>query len=237
MIRYLNINFIDDFLNIVYPKICVSCDASLFKHEFYLCNKCKQFLPKATCHLDVENSLIRKILYGRIPVSGSAAYYLFSKKTGVQKILHHIKYKQGKELAYQIGKWMGNELKQTDWIKDIDGFIPIPLHPRKQIERGYNQSEVYSRGLEDEIHKPVLNILSKGIYNTTQTRKKRYERWENVKDNFTIQKAISDYQHIVLVDDVITTGATFESAYNSLRNSGYQGKISIVTMAVATHLI
>lgn len=237
MARYWNLNFIDDFLGLIYPNVCVSCGVGLFKHEIYLCNRCRHSLPRAMFHTDIENSMIRRAVYGRIPVFGSAAYYLFSKKTGVQKILHHIKYKQGKELAQKIGEWMGYELKKTDWIKDGDGFVPIPLHPKKQLERGYNQSEEYCRGLENVMGMPVLNILNKGIYTTTQTHKRRYERWENVKDNFSIEKDISNYQHIILVDDVMTTGATFEAAYNALKNAGYSGKISIVTIAFATHLL
>lgn len=230
-------NIFSDFLNLVYPKICVSCNVSLLKHETYLCNKCRHTLPRAYFHQDIDNSIIRKVLYGRVPVLGSAAYYLFSKKTGVQNILHHIKYNQGKELAKEIGRWMGNELKSTNWINDLDGLVPIPLHPKKQLERGYNQSEEYSRGIEQGINVPVLNILEKNIYTSTQTKKKRYERWENVKDNFRLKADISKLQHIALIDDVMTTGATFESAYKALVEKGYNGKISIITIAVATHLI
>lgn len=207
------------------------------KNEQFICYTCQYHLPKANFHKNLEDSIIRKKLLGRVPVFGSAAYYLFSKKTGVQNILHHIKYKQGKELANKIGYWMGEELLQTDWFKTIDGLIPIPLHPQKQLERGYNQSEEYCKGIQKTTDKSILPILSKNIYTKTQTKKKRYERWENVKDNFILNSDISTLQHIALVDDVMTTGATFEAAHNTLISNGYRGKISIITIAIATHLI
>ncbi|MCX7729051.1 MAG: ComF family protein [Bacteroidia bacterium] len=232
-----NVNLIDDFIGLFYPKICISCNTVLLKHEFYLCTQCKYFLPRAKFHEDIEHSLIKKTLYGRVPVFGSAAYYLFSKKSGVQNILHHIKYKQGKLLAKEIGIWMSEELKNADWIKDVEILIPIPLHPKKQIERGYNQSEEYCKGIEATLNIPTKNILKKNIYTLTQTRKKRYERWENVKDNFEIDQNISGIKHLVLVDDVMTTGATFEAAYNALISAGYNGKVSIITIAVATYLV
>ncbi len=231
------INLINDFLGLIYPKICISCNVALFKHEEYLCNRCKYTLPRAYFHRDTEASLIRKILYGRIPVFGSAAYYLFAKKTGVQNLLHYIKYKQGQAMARKIGKWMGEELRMADWIGDLDGLVPIPLHPKKQKERGYNQSEEYGRGIERAINTPVLNILHKDIYTSTQTQKKRYERWENVKNNFLIEQNISHLRHIALVDDVMTTGATFEAAYTALINAGYKGRVSIIVIAMTTHLL
>lgn len=234
---WLDLNIGKDFLGLIYPKVCVACNVALFKHEAYICNRCRYHLPRAKFHLDIEQSIIRKTLYGRIPVFGSAAYYLFSKKTGVQHILHFIKYKQGNELASLIGQWMGNELQNVEWIKDLDGLVPIPLHPKKQLERGYNQSEEYCKGLHNQTQIPILNILSKNIYTSTQTKKRRFERWENVKDNFVISEDVSKWKHIALVDDVMTTGATFEAAYNALIQGGFEGKISIITIAVATHLI
>jgi len=232
-----NLNIIDDFISLIYPKICVSCKETLLKHEIYLCEKCRENLPRPKFHINIEESNIRKILYGRIPVFGSAAYYLFHKKTGVQNILHHIKYKKGKDLAQTIGSWMGYELSTCEWIKDVEGVVPIPLHPKKQLGRGYNQSEEYSKGISNETKIPIINVLKKDIYTTTQTKKKRFERWENVKDNFAVSENVSQYNHLMLVDDVLTTGATFEAAYNTLVKSGYKGKISIVVIAMATHLI
>ncbi|RME16834.1 MAG: ComF family protein [Bacteroidetes bacterium] len=232
-----DINLVDDFVGLVYPKVCISCGVALLKHERYLCVECKYGLPHAEFHKDIEGSPIRKVLYGRVPVLGSAAYYLFSKKTGVQHILHHIKYKNGQELAREIGVWMANDLKNIEWIKDLEGLIPIPLHPRKQKERGYNQSEEFCRGLQMVLNMPVWNILTKNIYTSTQTKKRRYERWENVRDNFVVNDDISRFQHIALVDDVMTTGATIEAAYLALVRAGYKGKVSVIVIAMATQLI
>lgn len=227
-------SLMNDFLNLFYPDVCVSCGQSLYSYEEWLCYQCRHKLPKSNFHLDIEYSLIKKTLYGRVPVWGSAAYYLFNKKSSVQNILHHIKYKKSAHLAKMLGLWMGRDLLNTNWVKDIDCFVPVPLHQKKLKERGYNQSEEYAKGLSQEMKIPVKNILDKNIYTSTQTKKKRYERWENVKDNFNVTRHLSDIKHIALIDDVMTTGATFESAYISLKNSGYSGKISIITIAFAT---
>lgn len=232
-----NINLVEDFVGLVYPKVCISCGVALFKHETYLCVQCRYTLPRADFHKDIEKSMIRRVLHGRIPVFGSAAYYLFSKKTGVQHILHHIKYKNGQDLAREIGTWMAEDLKSTEWTKDLEALVPVPLHPKKQRERGYNQSEEYCIGLQKALNVPLRNILTKNIYTSTQTKKRRYERWQNVKDNFGVSEEVSKFQHLALVDDVMTTGATFEAAYHTLVQAGYKGKVSIVVMAMATHLI
>lgn len=232
-----NINLVEDFMGLVYPKVCVACGVALLKHETYLCSPCKYALPRAGFHKDIEKSIIRKVLYGRIPVFGSAAYYLFSKKTGVQHILHYIKYKNGQDLAREIGSWMADDLKDTEWIRDLEGLVPIPLHPKKQKERGYNQSEEYCIGLQKALNVPLLSILTKNIYTSTQTKKRRYERWQNVKDNFQISEDVSRFQHIALVDDVMTTGATFEAAYQTLVQAGYKGKVSIVVIAMAMQMV
>ncbi len=226
-----------DFIGLIFPKVCVACNRALLKHEEWICYWCRHRLPRAYFHKSIETSLIRKTLYGRVPVVGSAAYYLFSKKSGVQNILHFIKYKNGKALAQQIGQWMAKELMESDWFKEVDALVPIPLHPQKQLERGYNQSEEYCYGITKMTPVPVMPILKKNIYTTTQTKKKKYERWENVKNNFDVAMDINHFKHLALVDDVMTTGATFESAYSALSKAGYNGKISIITIAVATHLI
>lgn len=232
-----HVNVFQDFINLIYPKICISCGVGLFKYECYLCTRCRYSLPRAYFHQDIERSWIRRQLYGRVPVFGSAAYYLFVKRSGVQQILHHIKYKRGKELAQYIGQWMGAELKQVDWFKDVELLVPIPLHPKKQLERGYNQSEEYSKGISAETGVRVQNLLRKNIYTSTQTQKRRYERWENVRGNFLTEGDVREYLHIALIDDVMTTGATFESAYQVLVHGGFKGKLSIITIAIASTVV
>ncbi len=232
----INFSLINDFVSLVFPRVCVACNISLFKHEFYLCSYCKNNLPKANFHKS-ELSSVHKALYGRVPLIGAASYYLFSKNSKVQHVLHHVKYRNGKDLAVKIGEWMGYELNKHTWINSIDALVPIPLHPKKQIERGYNQSEQYAIGLSKETNIKVMPILNKTIYTSSQTKKNRLARWENVKDNFSIQADTLNLNHIALIDDVITTGATIESAYQALVNSGYSGKISVVSIAYASDLI
>ena len=226
-------NFLNDFLNLFYPKLCPVCGGDLTGGESALCTTCLYHLPKTEYHLYKDHALAR-VFWGRVNLEHTAALYNFDKDSNYRNLIHQIKYHGRKEMGFELGKLLGAELKHSE-ITNIDMIIPVPLHKKKQKQRGYNQSECIARGLSESIEKPLFtDILIRSVANPTQTRKSRYERWENVEGIFDVmnKEALKD-KHILLVDDVITTGSTIEACAQSiLQVSGTQ--ISVAVLAFAT---
>ncbi|MEO6426858.1 MAG: ComF family protein [Bacteroidia bacterium] len=224
---------INDFLSLIYPRYCEACVNNLFKHETFICNQCKINLPKSNYHQNSQNELSQTFA-GRVPLENSLCFYLFEKSGKVQKLLHAIKYQDQKELAQFIGQLYAKDLTKEKALNDIDLIIPIPLHKKKLKTRGYNQSEWFAKGLATELEKP-LNITSfERIQETdTQTKKKKYQRWENVEGIFKLNDpGLLVNKHVLLVDDVITTGATIEAAWLALKET--EGiRISVISIAFA----
>ena len=219
--------------SLVYPKVCAACKSPLLKNEQAICIPCQFELPKARFHHLQDNPVERKF-HGRCNIAAATAYYVFQKGGRVQQVLHHIKYEGQKEVGFLIGQWMGTELSQTAPYKTIDLVVPVPLHKDKLKKRGYNQSEWFGKGLA----KSMACTLSTGnllrhTASATQTRKSRYVRWKNVETIFKVQAPETfGNKHILLVDDVVTTGATLEAcAHELLKIPGT--KVSIATMAYA----
>ena len=223
-----------DFIRLLYPQNCVACGNNLYKHEEQVCNYCKTHLPKTNFHLSIKNP-VDALFYGRVPIQLASSYYTFTKRGAVQKILHAIKYKQNKDLAILIGNWYAEELKENPIISQSEIIIPVPLHPKKLTIRGFNQSEVFADGLAKGLQIPVNTThLVRTEFTETQTKKNKFERWENVEDKFRIENP-NDLQnkHIILVDDVITTGATIEACCQALLQIP-DVKISVLSMAYAS---
>ena len=224
---------INDFMSLIYPRHCEACGNSLFKHETYICNLCKLSLPKSNYHINNQNEL-SQTLAGRVPLEKSLSFYLFEKSGKVQKLLHAIKYQNQKELAQFIGELYALDLKNVKTLDDRDVIIPIPLHPKKLKSRGFNQSEWFAKGLAKILEKPLdLNSFERVHETSTQTKKKKYQRWENVEGIFNLKdkKALIN-KHLLLVDDVITTGATIEAAWMALKD--VEGiKVSVASIAFA----
>lgn len=222
-----------DFLALIYPRNCVACGNSLFKHEEQVCNYCYLNLPKSNFHKQEKNP-VEILFYGRAQLIMASSLYLFHKKGSIQKVLHSVKYRGNKELATLIGKWYAEDLAKHETVKDACVIIPVPLHPNKFKQRGYNQSEEFAKGLAAGLN---INIdtasLKRTEFTTTQTKKSKYERWENVEDVFELtDKKPLENKHIILVDDVITTGATIEACYKTLQQ--IEGiRISVLSMAYA----
>lgn len=223
----------NDFIALIYPRNCITCNNSLYKHENMVCNHCYVSLPKSNFHNE-DNSELERVFAGRVPVIKVGSYYLFEKSGKVQKLLHSIKYKSNVALAEQLGTWYAQTLKDCHEISSADFIIPVPLHPKKQKQRGFNQSEEFAKGLSKELNIPLnTKNLQRNAFTETQTRKRKFERWENVKDKFELQN-VNEFENktVVLVDDVITTGATIDACYQALSKAPGV-KISVLSLAYA----
>lgn len=228
-----SVAFINDFMSLIYPRRCEACGNVMGGSETFICTFCRASLPRSNYHLNPANNEISRLLAGRVPVKFAAAYYLFEKGGRVQNMLHALKYAEQKTLGYHIGSLCAEEYRER--LKDMEVVIPVPLHPKKLKKRGYNQSEFFARGLAVGIEKQVdVDSLQRVVDTTTQTRKSKFQRWENVEGIFKLQDPeILKGRHVLLVDDVITTGATIEAAWLALRNVPGVS-ISVLSIAFAS---
>lgn len=224
-----------DFISLIFPQVCVSCGKSLYKKEESICTYCAYHLPKTNYHLDNDNP-VAKIFWGRVPVHSVAAFYNFNKGGKVQHLIHQLKYKGRQEVGVSVGKLYGFELLQSDYFKTIDTIIPVPLHPKRQKKRGYNQSDCFAQGLSQSMKVEAdCKTLYRAHESETQTKKSRFSRWQNVETVFQLRDLKTlEGKHVLLVDDVITTGATFEACAQILLQVP-DIKISIAAMAYASH--
>ncbi len=227
--------FLSDFFSLIFPNICACCGNSLFKHEEVICNFCEVRLPKTMYHHGEENP-VTEIFRGRSDIFSAAASYHFNKGNKVQFLVHQLKYKNRPDIGFFLGKRYGQDLRDSPFFKSADVIIPVPLHKKKKVKRGYNQSEQFANGLAWSMKIPVdITTLDKTKATETQTKKSRFKRWENVKEIFTVtDKETLKGQHILLVDDVITTGATIESCVIALQVIDGV-RISIAAIAATGH--
>ncbi len=224
---------IQDLFHLFFPNICLSCGDQLYRGETVLCLTCQHFLPKTYFHDDPQNP-VYKLFWGRVPIQFATACYYFSKGSRVQQLLHHLKYNHRTEVGTKIGKLYGQTLKEHTFFNDIELIVPVPLHPRKERRRGYNQSAAFADGLSKAMGLPwTKKALTRTHHTPSQTYKKRYERWENVHHKFQLHSThLSTKNHVLLVDDVITTGATLEACAHTLLQHPSL-KVSIATIAYA----
>jgi ComF family protein len=221
----------DDFVSLFFPRYCAGCEDSLVKGEDLICSKCILEMPRSNYHLDAENPFFQKLRV-RIEVKFVMSLFKFVKSGRVQRILHSLKYRNKPELGQLLGKVYGTELVRNGYAGKFDLVIPIPLHKSKKKRRGYNQSEQFGIGLAESLGIECSDDFLQRTYKTeTQTRKTRLKRWENVKEVFavTIPDSIKN-KRILLVDDVVTTGATLEAAARVLLDGGC-GELSIACIA------
>lgn len=222
----------EELVHVIYPNCCGSCGGILVHGEFLICGMCRMLLPITGYHL-VKDNKIEKIFWGRTPVERAASYLFFNKGTGVQRLMHELKYKQSPEIGILLGEMYGLELKRSGWLEGIDFICPVPLHPKKFKKRGYNQSACFAEGISKVAGIPVdMQWLQRRVFTSTQTRKNRIERWHNVETAFSVEgepKFLKNGQ-VLLIDDIITTGATLE-ACASLIGSKIGNRVSIATIA------
>lgn len=222
-----------DFFNLIFPDLCCSCAQQLYYGEEYLCIKCLYDLPYTDFHLYPENTVAR-LFWGRLNCYSAMAMLYFRKGTSVQRLIHQLKYKGQTGLGTKLGILLGERLRTSAAYQQADLLIPVPLHFTRQRSRGYNQSECIANGMALAMGLPVQsNQLVRLQATSTQTRKNRYNRFENMQSVFGLTNpAQLAGKHVILLDDVITTGATLEACGQLLLDHGV-AKLSIVAIAFA----
>lgn len=222
-----------ELINLIYPNLCLICNESLMSSEKQICLSCIQQIPRTNFHLMVDNPVEKKF-WGKVPIFRGTSFYFFQKGSPFQKLLHELKYKDNHDIGIVMGQHAALDLIQAADFKTVEIIIPLPLHPKKQILRGYNQSELISKGLATIMEVPVdTTTLIRTKENSTQTKKSVFERFENTQGIFdVVDSQTLESKHVLLVDDVLTTGSTLEAAIAALMKIP-NIKISIFTLAIA----
>ena len=224
---------LEGFAGLFWPNVCVCCSTGLLRGEKYICSHCLYELPATNFHKEQDNP-VAQIFVGRVMVAHATAGYFFRKGNKIQHLVHQIKYKGQKEMGMVLGKETGRSLCNT-CFSEVDLIAPVPLHPQKLRKRGYNQSEWIARGIAEVLDKPIdAQTLVRRFFTTSQTRKKRYDRWENVDSGFGLTNLDTfSGRHVLLVDDVVTTGATLEACIHAVL-SAPETIVSVATLAFAS---
>ena len=230
----LHSSILSPLFHFLYPHTCVGCGSDIIAKENFLCLECLNNLPHTGFAFHANNP-IEKIFWGRIPLAAAMSEFYFSKDSIIQNLIHEFKYRGDKQVGLYLGNTIGKSLLNSNRFSDIDVLIPLPLFSQKEFKRGFNQSSILCAGIKEIINIPVItkNVI-RTVHTETQTKKGRIERWENVEKTFSVSEpAMLRGKHILLVDDVITTGATIEACGTEiLKIEGV--KLSVASLAMAT---
>lgn len=220
-----------DFFELFYPKTCITCENQLVANETFLCIYCRHDLP-IICYNNYSKNKITEVFYGKIPIEKAMSFLFYRRDGKTKKIIHELKYKGNQNIGIFLGNWFGEILKKNKEFKDVDYILPVPLHKNKLKKRGYNQVSKFGICLSKHLNiKYIPEILIRVSSTKTQTFKQRFDRFTNLETKFLLTDlSIFKNKHVLLIDDVITTGATLEACCKELlKTDGL--KISIVTMA------
>ncbi len=227
--------FWKDFIDLIFPRNCPLCKQALFDFEPCLCTICQGMLPRANLHLHPFDNELTSKLQGLMPVHRVMAFLRFTKKGKSQTLLHLLKYKNKPELGEELGRLYGLSLLEKGFAGFWDVLVAVPLHPLKKQRRGYNQSECFARGLSKVLGIPYRELLVRRKFTTTQTNKSRLERLENVDDVFALNEGqVTQGLRILLVDDILTTGATLCACAQTLLQGGAK-HVDLATIAAGGH--
>ncbi len=225
--------WMNDLLDLLFPRCCVVCGRRLAKAEQYLCASCSRALPR-TYYYKVKDNPLERNFWGRAEVERAAAFMYYYKDNDACRILHNLKYYHMPQIGVCMGRQMAFEMLSSGFFKEVDVVVPVPLAKARQKQRGYNQCEMLAQGISAVTGLPVVSdCLVRKVTNSTQTHKRRMERWENVQGIFALV-SVEPFigKHVLLIDDVVTTGATLLSCMEALSQVP-DLKVSVLTLAVA----
>ena len=223
----------ESVLHLFFPHICTGCGSDILNVESALCMRCVDAMPETNFELYPGNP-VEKSFWGRLPLNGATAQFYFTKESLMQHLMHQFKYKGNRELGIQLGRMMGEQIMNSGRF-DADALVPLPLFPVKEKRRGYNQATVLCQGIAERMKIPILDkAITRPQHTETQTKKGRIERWKNMEGKFILSDpdAIKN-KHLLLVDDVVTTGATLEACGNELLKAE-NVRLSLATLCTAT---
>ncbi len=226
-------NILNDINTILVPPLCFGCNALLSRGEVHLCTVCRNQLPLTEYTFNAENSVDR-IFYGRINIIKASSFLFFTKKGIVKNLIHYLKYKNQEQIGLFLGNWYGHLLRQNNYLTNIDFVVPVPLHRKKLRKRGYNQVALFAKTIAAYIEADYRDdILLKTANTRTQTKKSRLLRWQNKQALYILSDPnLLAHKNVLLIDDVITTGATMEACATALSQSQganiYLASIAIV---------
>ena len=223
-------NILHDFTHLFFPHICAGCGTDVLNHESPLCLRCIDQLPVTNFHVHAGNA-VEKHFWGKIPIHGATSYCHFTKSSLIQGLLHQLKYKGNQEIGRFLGQMMGKIIKTSNRFSDVEVLVPLPLYAARQRKRGYNQAAVLCEGMAAAMEVPVItDAIVRLSATATQTHKNRIERWQNMQGRFMVtDPVVFNNKHVLLVDDVVTTGATLEACGQELLQHCKQ--LSIATLA------
>jgi ComF family protein len=229
------VNKWSDLVRLVYPQSCIVCENELTISEHHCCHFCLNELPFTYFENYREPTDLDKLFWGRAKVHSTFSLLFFEKEKGSQQILHAIKYKNNFDLGRIMGQLIAQKIKQSSILQGVDALIPVPIHPRKKFIRGYNQSEAIAKGINEVTGIRILtDFVSKNTHTGSQTKRGRFLRWDNVSQQFSVNKqAPKAMNHIAIIDDVITTGATIEALIAVIQKNYPDLRISIISLALA----
>jgi ComF family protein len=236
LVRFVTIFFLFVFKSIIdlfFPKVCAGCHSLLLTNETVLCTVCRHEIPLTQYHLDSNNEAVKKF-YGKIDINHASAFLYYNKKGIVQELIHNLKYKGHQQIGTVLGEWYVEDLKKVIPETPFDAIIPVPLHPKKFRKRGYNQVSTFGKALSKGLNIPYEDaLLYRKKYAETQSKKDLLGRSENIENIFDVINCEKNHhKHFLLIDDVLTTGATLEACCRALLKIPGT-KISIACMAIA----
>lgn len=229
--------FIDGFWHLVFPETCTACGTELTQKEEHVCFACWDKIHFTYFEGYQEPSPLDKLFWGRVQLHATFALFYFSQVRTTQHLLHALKYQHKPAVGVYLGKEAAYRIQKMESFTDLDALIPVPIHAKKAFIRGYNQSERIAKGLSLVLNIPIANHnVGKTKHTESQTKKNEFERWENVRSIFSVRGDLSNYKHVAIVDDVVTTGSTIEALVQEIQGVYPTLRISIISLALARQL-